>query len=166
VVTALVSRAWAKIPRAVFEASHSERSTADADAVWGLWGDPARWSDWNEQIERVELEGPFAVGATARVKFRRGGAVSAEIVSLEAGRLLIWEARFPGARYGHEHRLEPGRNSVEVSHRLYVSGPISGLWSLMLGRKRMRESVVRFVERERELLEPKAARTPRRKRRR
>jgi hypothetical protein len=75
------------------------------------------------------------------------------IVALEPQRLLRDEARFPGARFGHEHRLEPLADGCEITHRLYVEGFASGLWALMLGRKRMRESVVAFCERERELAE-------------
>jgi hypothetical protein len=128
----------------VFEAVHSDRVRAEAADVWALWADPRRWSDWNEQIERVE------------VKFRRGGTVKFEVVKLEPQRLFVDEARFPGARLGHEHRLDPGQASVEITHRLYIDGPLSGFWASMLGRKRMRESVERFVERERELTEPQA----------
>jgi len=142
----------------VFEAVHSDRVRAEAADVWALWADPRRWSDWNEQIERVEVEGEgeLAPGASARVKFRRGGTVKFEVVKLEPQRLFVDEARFPGARLGHEHRLDPGQASVEITHRLYIDGPLSGFWASMLGRKRMRESVVRFVERERELTEPQA----------
>lgn len=140
----------------MFEAVHSDRARAEAADVWALWADPGRWPDWNEQIESATLDGELAPGATASVKFRRGGTVKFEIVTLEPERLFIDEARFPGARVGHEHRLKPGTSSVEITHRLYVSGPLAGFWALMLGRKRMRESVVRFVERERELTEPGA----------
>lgn len=140
----------------MFEAVHSDRARAEAADVWALWADPGRWADWNEQIESAELEGELAVGTTARVKFRRGGTVRFEVVAVEPERLFVDEARFPGARVGHEHRLKPGASSIEITHRLYVSGPMSGLWALMLGRKRMRESVVRFIERERELTEPRA----------
>lgn len=140
----------------MFEAVHSDRARAEPADVWALWADPARWADWNEQIERAEVEGELRVGAEARVKFRRGGTVKFEVTELEPERLFTDEARFPGARVGHEHRLEPGDSSVEITHRLYVSGPLSGFWALMLGRKRMRESVARFVERERELTEPQA----------
>ncbi len=87
---------------------------------------------------------------------RRGGTVKFDVIELAPERLLVYEARFPGARLGHEHRLAPGRSSVEVIHRTYVEGPLSGFWSLMMSRKRMRENVVRFVERERELTEPRA----------
>jgi uncharacterized protein YndB with AHSA1/START domain len=142
----------------LFEAIHSERLAAGPADVWALWAKPHRWPQWNEQIERAEADGELAVGSQAKVKFKRGGTVRFEVVELEPERRLISEARFPGARLGHEHRLAPGRSSVEVSHRIYLEGPLSGFWSLMIGRRRVRESVVRFAERERELAEPAARR--------
>ena len=137
----------------MFEASHSERSSASPAAVWALWSDPARWPDWHPQIESAELEGEFAVGGTARVKLRRGGRMQLEIVALEPERLVVDETRMPGARLGHERRLEPTGDGVEITHRLYVAGPLWPLFALLLGRKRMRERVVSFVENERKLAE-------------
>jgi len=142
----------------VFEAIHSERSTADPAAIWQLWADPTRWPDWNEQIERAETDDELRPGAELRIKFRRGGTVRFNVTQLEPERLFTDEARFPGARLAHEHRLAPGRSSSEITHRISLTGPLSGFWALMMGRKRMRESVVRFVERERELTEPKSRR--------
>lgn len=141
----------------MFEAVHTERTSADAAAIWALWADPARWPDWNEQIEHAEVDGDeLSIGATARVKFKRGGTVKFEVAALEPERLFVDEARFPAARLGHEHRLSPGTRGCEITHRLYVAGPLSGFWAMMLGRKRMRESVARFIERERQLTEPQA----------
>lgn len=148
----------------MFEAVHTERTSAEPAAIWALWADPARWSEWNEQIERAELDGELRVGATARIKFKRGGTVKFEVTAVEPERLFVDEARFPGARLGHEHRLSPAAGGCEVTHRLYVEGPLAALWSLMLGRKRMRESVARFTERERELAEPPAQGKHRRRR--
>jgi hypothetical protein len=73
------------------------------------------------------------------------------VTEYEPGALLTYEARFPGARSGLEHRLREGRRSVEVTHRRYVEGPLASIWAPMIGRKRMREAVERFVRREREL---------------
>jgi hypothetical protein len=87
------------------------------------------------------------------VKLRRGGRMQFEIVRLEPERLFVDEARLPGARLGHEHRVTPEGKGSEITHRIYVRGPFSGLFALLLGRKRMSESVVSFVERERELAE-------------
>ncbi len=133
----------------MFEAVHSERVRMPAAAIWAAWADPARWPKWNAALERAEAEGELAVGAEIRAKYRRGGTVVFVVTELEPERLLAVEARFPGARLGHEHRLAPGKSSLGLSHRISVSGPMSGFWALMLGRKRMREAVVAFAERER-----------------
>jgi hypothetical protein len=137
----------------VWEISHSATTSATPAEVWVLWSDPARWPDWNDQFESAELEGNFAVGERLKVKLRRGGRMQFEIVALEPERLLTNEARLPGARLGHEYRVEPKGNGSEITHRIYVRGPSSGVFALLLGRKRMTESVARFVERERELAE-------------
>jgi hypothetical protein len=105
-------------------------------------------------LERAEAEGELAVGAELRLKLRRGGTVRYTVTALEPERLFAAEARFPGARLAHEHRLAAGRSSTEITHRVALTGPLSGFWSLMMSRKRLRESVARYVERERELTEP------------
>jgi hypothetical protein len=42
---------------------HSIETTAAPEQVWRLWADVARWPDWNDDIERIELIGPFAAGS-------------------------------------------------------------------------------------------------------
>src|SRR5947208_16796138 len=39
-------------------------STAAPEAIWGLWADVAKWPEWNADLERAELSGPFAPGST------------------------------------------------------------------------------------------------------
>ena len=126
-----------------------------------------RWPEWNEQIQHAKLDGELLVGSAVTVKFRRGGNVRFEVIELEPERLLVDEARFPGARLGHEHRLTPTKAGAEISHRVYVRGPLWPIFALLLGRKRMRKSVIRFCERERELAEarPQPGRGKRRRRR-
>lgn len=150
----------------MWETSHSERSSAAPADVWALWSDPERWPDWHPQVASAELEGELAAGSAARVKLRRGGRMRLEIVAVEPERLLIDEARLPGARLGHERRLEPLANGVEISHRLYVRGPLARVFALLQGRRRMRQLVVEFCERERRLAERRPITQKRRKRRR
>lgn len=150
----------------MWETTHSERSSAQPEDVWALWADAARWPEWNAQFDSVEVEGGVAVGQKARVKMRRGGRMEFEILAADPERGLVYESRMPGARLGHEHRLDPTREGVEITHRIYVRGPLSGLFALLLGRKRMRESVAGFIERERALVEGKPQRKASSKRRR
>jgi hypothetical protein len=83
-----------------------------------------------------------------RVKLRKGGTTTHEVIALEPGRRLVTEYRLPGARAGHERRVSARSGGVEVTHRLYVDGPLWVLWALMLGRKRMRETVAGFTDAE------------------
>jgi Polyketide cyclase / dehydrase and lipid transport len=137
----------------VFEASHSERSSAAPAAIWALWADASRWPEWNEQLEWSEVDGEFSLGTGVTTKFKRGGKMKLTITALEPERLFVDEARLPGCRFGHEHRVEPAGSGSQITHRLYLSGPTSGVFSRLFGRKRMEESVVGFVERERKLAE-------------
>ena len=137
----------------MFEATHTERSNAAPAAVWALWADAGRWPEWNEQLESGELEGALEPGAAATVKFKRGGRMRFTVTEVVPERLFVDEARLPGCRFGHEHSLEPAGAGCEITHRLYLTGPTSGLFARLFGRKRMRESVAGFVARERELAE-------------
>lgn len=87
------------------------------------------------------------------VKFKRGGNMKFSIVELDEGRLFVDEAKLPGCRFGHEHRLEPKGSGCEITHRVYLRGFTSGLFSRLFSRKRLNQSVIGFVERERELAE-------------
>lgn len=118
-----------------------------------MWENPARWPGWNEQLASAELDGPLALGAKATVKFKRGGKMVFEVREFEQGRRFLDEAKLIGCRFGHEHSLRPDGSGVEITHRLYLKGPLSGLFAVLFGRKKMQASVIEFVRRERDLAE-------------
>jgi hypothetical protein len=150
----------------LFEAAHTERTKSSPEDVWAQWADAARWPDWNKQIESAELHGDLEVGTEASVEFKRGGRMRFRVVTLEPGRLFVDEAKLPGCRFGHEHRVERTPGGCEITHRLYLEGPASILFASMFGRKRLRRSVTTYAEREAELTKPapEAKRAKRRRR--
>jgi len=46
---------------------HSVETTAPPEAIWRQWSDVDRWPEWNGDIERIEVDGPFAVGSRIRM---------------------------------------------------------------------------------------------------
>jgi hypothetical protein len=42
---------------------HGVETTAAPEQIWQLWADVAGWPEWNGDIERIELIGPFAAGS-------------------------------------------------------------------------------------------------------
>lgn len=137
----------------MFEATHSERSSAPPSSVWRLWSDPQRWSEWNEQLEWARLDGELREGAALTVKYRRGGEMRFAVTAFEPHSLLAIEAKLPGCRLGHEHSVVGVGTGSEVAHRSYLRGPTSSGFALLFGRRRMRESAARYVGRVRELAE-------------
>ena len=48
----------------MWEYEHSAETTAAPQVVWRLWSDVAGWPQWNNGIEKITVDGPFAVGTT------------------------------------------------------------------------------------------------------
>src|ERR671917_241599 len=101
----------------MWEATAEARADATTAMVWELWEDPARWPDWNEDIASAELDGQLAVGATARIRFRRSLPMTFTVTHFERERTFTDEARLPGARLGHEHLVEPSEGGVVIRNR-------------------------------------------------
>ena len=137
----------------MWETTAETRTSAPPSAVWALWEDAGRWREWNDQIEGAVLLGPFAQGTIARVRFKRAPRpLRFTITHLEDGRVFIDETQLPGARLGHEHRVEGIDGASRIVHRLFFVGPAERLWALLMGRQ-MRAAVRAFGSRERELVE-------------
>jgi hypothetical protein len=130
----------------LFETTHTERSNSPASAVWARWARPERWPEWDARVASAEADGELAEGTGLRVKLRKGGTTRQVVTAFEPGRLLVTEYPVPGARVGHEHSVEPRGPGCEVTHRLYVDGPLAGFWAMMLGRRKLREVAAGFTD--------------------
>ena len=105
-----------------------------APAVWDhAYADASAWPLWNDALAAASLDGPFAVGSRARVRFRTGLRLRFELVEVEPGRVFTDESRLPGARMGHRHVLEPTADGVRLVNEIYIRGPLARLWALLLG---------------------------------
>lgn len=103
-------------------------------AVWSrAYADAKAWSRWNAEIKSARLDGPLALGATARIVFRTGLRLRFRVVEFEEGRLFTDEARLPGARMGHRHLVEPDGSGSRLVNTIYIEGPLAGLWRRILG---------------------------------
>jgi hypothetical protein len=87
---------------------------APREAVWALWEDANRWSDWNPAIAHAELQGPFQVGTTAVIRSRRRPAMKFDITALEPGEVFVDETGLPGSSASarrHRRRSATPRHS-------------------------------------------------------
>jgi hypothetical protein len=106
----------------------------EPSAVWSrAYVDAAAWPRWNREIKSARLDGPLALGSTARIVFRTGLRLRFRVVEYEEGRLFTDESRLPGARMGHRHLVEPDGGGSRLVNTIYIEGSLAGLWRRILG---------------------------------
>lgn len=107
----------------MWAAEHSVETSAAPEEIWRLWADVAGWPEWNADIERIELVGPFAAGG--RILMTPIGQEPIELRIEEAVEpdLFVDEAELDEIVVRTIHRVEhldPGR--VRVTYRMEIAG--------------------------------------------
>ena len=102
---------------------HSVETSAAPKEIWRLWADVPGWPDWNGDIERIELVGPFATGG--RIVMTPIGQEPIELRIAEAvdPELFVDEAELDEIVVRTIHRVErldPER--VRVTYRMEITG--------------------------------------------
>jgi hypothetical protein len=83
----------------------------------------------------VELDGPLAVGATARIRQPKLPPTTWTVTEVVPGRSFTWESRAPGSVAVGEHEITPtGEGSCEVRLMLDQNGPLGNVVGLAYRR--------------------------------
>jgi hypothetical protein len=122
-------------------------STAPPAAFFERWADMTTWPEWNLDVEWVRLDGSFAQGVTGTLKPKGGPKVPFVVESLIQDKEFVDVSRLPGARLTFAHHVtETAGGGCAVHVRISMSGPLSWLWSRILGNG-LRSSVQPDLER-------------------
>jgi Polyketide cyclase / dehydrase and lipid transport len=135
----------------MWETEHSVETSATPDQIWRLWADVAGWPEWNGDIERIELIGPFAAGSTILmtpigdepVELRIAEAVEPEhfVDEADMGEIVV--------RTMHRvERLDPER--AQVTYRMEITGPAADTLGPQIGPEisgDFPETLARLVQR-------------------
>jgi hypothetical protein len=110
-------------------------STAPAERFFERWADMATWPDWNLDTEWVRLDGPFASGATGKLKPKGGPTVRFVVESVIPGKEFVDVSLLMGARLTFRHDVSTtpeGRTAVDVA--VTIDGPLAWVWTRILGK--------------------------------
>jgi Polyketide cyclase / dehydrase and lipid transport len=103
---------------------HSIETNVAVDAIWRAWADVARWPEWNGDIERIDLTGPFAAGSMIAMTPRDQGPVQLRLSDVVEGERFVDQAEVAGTVVRTTHSIEAvGERRVRVVYRLEASGP-------------------------------------------
>jgi Polyketide cyclase / dehydrase and lipid transport len=102
----------------------SIETTASPEAIWRLWSEVATWPDWNGDIARIGISGPFAVGSTISMTPIGEETVELRIAEVSEPELFVDEADLGNAVVRTVHRIDPlGDGRRRVSYRMEITGP-------------------------------------------
>ncbi len=119
---------------AMWVAEHSIDTSALPAQVWRLWVDVDGWPEWNGDIERIELDGPFAAGGRIVMTPRGQQAIELRIAAAVEPVLFVDEASLDDVVIRTTHRVEQiGNGHSRVTYRMEISGPAADTLGPALG---------------------------------
>ena len=108
----------------MWSTEHSIETTAAPEAVWRVWSDVERWPEWNADLERAELSGPFAAGSTITMHQQGGDQIELRIAEAAPPERFVDQADIGDVVVRTTHRVEPLEGErIRVIYRMEITGP-------------------------------------------
>ena len=102
---------------------HSMESDATPDAIWPLYADVPAWPRWDQGLEWVTLNGPFAAGSTGSLKVPGQDPLPFTLLQVRLLEGFSDETYIPGLAIRFDHRLEPtATGRTRITHRVIITG--------------------------------------------
>ncbi|MEV0407156.1 SRPBCC family protein [Actinoallomurus sp. NPDC050550] len=118
----------------MWEYQHSAETVAAPEAVWMLWSDVPGWQSWNADIEKVEIDGAFAVGSQITMTPPGDEPILLKLVQVEENALFVDQMDAGDFTVTTVHRVEPladGRS--RIVYRTEIDGPAADQVGPQLG---------------------------------
>jgi hypothetical protein len=107
----------------MWEYENSIESSATPQAIWRLWADVENWGAWNGEIEKIEINGPFAAGTQILMTPPGDDPIPLVIAEAVENERFVDEARFGDLLLRTTHRIDPiGQDRIRVVYRMEITG--------------------------------------------
>jgi uncharacterized protein YndB with AHSA1/START domain len=108
----------------MWSTEHSAETTARPERIWQLWSDVAGWKAWNGDVERSDLDGPFAPGSRITMTTSGRDAVELRLAEVREPELFVDEAELDGVVIRTTHLARAGDDGrTRVTYRMEITGP-------------------------------------------
>jgi hypothetical protein len=65
----------------VWTTEHNVETDAEPEVIWGMWSNVSRWPEWNADLERAEISGPFAAGSRITMFPHEGEPIEPDVLA-------------------------------------------------------------------------------------
>ncbi len=119
----------------MWEYEYSLETSADRGALWRHWADMAAWPQWNDGIETIDVDGPFAVGTTFTMTPPGDEPIRMQLVEIEPGTAFTDEMDAGDFVVRTEHRLEPAAGGLtRIVYRTQITADFPEVVAALAGR--------------------------------
>ncbi|MCL4318748.1 MAG: SRPBCC family protein [Firmicutes bacterium] len=104
--------------------AHSITTKAKAETIWELYRDITSWTTWDEGIEYVTLDGPFAAGTLGVLQAKGQDKMSFQLTEVEPlhGFSDVTDILAAGIAVLFTHRLQKTLDGTRITHAVTVMG--------------------------------------------
>ena len=107
----------------MWEYEYSVDTAAAPDTVWRYWSDPMTWPQWNNGIEKIQIDAPFAVGTTFQMTPPGENPLTLRLVDIVPGELFADEMDAGDFTVRTVHRLEQtAAGMTRIIYRTEITG--------------------------------------------
>jgi uncharacterized protein YndB with AHSA1/START domain len=111
----------------MWEYEYRLETSAAPEALWRHWADMASWPQWNDGIEAVTADGPFAVGTVFTMTPPGDEPILMRLTEIKPGESFTDEMDAGDFVVRTEHRLEPAAaGRTRIVYRTEISGAAAG----------------------------------------
>jgi len=107
----------------MWEYENAIETSAAPEAIWRLWSDVDSWGTWNAEIEKIEINGPFAAGTQILMTPPADDPIPLVIAEAVENEFFVDEARFGDLLLRTTHRIDAiGHDRTRVVYRMEITG--------------------------------------------
>jgi hypothetical protein len=99
------------------------------DQIWRLMTDINRWKDWDDTLEKSEIQGEFKEGNYFMIRPKGGPNVKIQLVEVKAKSYFKDFTKFPLAKMYGEHFYDVTPEGLKITITMSISGILGFLWN-------------------------------------
>lgn len=116
--------------------ARSRQTRASAETIWRFWSDPQTWHEWNPNVQRMDMNGPFANGTTGVMHTPAGQHHQIQLANIQPGRSFDLEtAVLPLTRFTFHCEVVPNASGSSISQSIGMSGALAFFFAPMAGER-------------------------------
>lgn len=108
---------------------------ASPDEVFAVYENVADWPEWDADVMSSQLDGPFEVGTTGKLKPKQGPESKIQLTEVTRGKSFTVECKLPLCKMHFVHEMIPTGQNTEVSNRIIFTGLLAPVFSRIIGKE-------------------------------